>query len=129
MPELRTPLTSVLGFSRLIKEQPELSTNTRRFVDRVMNAGAALLAGCQSGAARATPLRMPIGVQTYVVRDTIGKFLILDEASWVADSGRFHQAITKGTLNEVEPVGSALVNLDSITDAFLWIFPPPRGQK
>lgn len=42
--ELRTPLTSVLGFSRLIKEQPELSTNTRRFVDRVMNAGAALLA-------------------------------------------------------------------------------------
>lgn len=42
--ELRTPLTSVLGFSRLIKEQPELSTNTRRFVDRVLNAGAALLA-------------------------------------------------------------------------------------
>jgi PAS domain S-box-containing protein len=42
--ELRTPLTSVLGFSRLIKEQPELSSNTRRFVDRVMNAGAALLA-------------------------------------------------------------------------------------
>ncbi|NBB16852.1 PAS domain S-box protein [Caulobacter sp. SLTY] len=42
--ELRTPLTSVLGFSRLIKEQPELSANTRRFVDRVMNAGAALLA-------------------------------------------------------------------------------------
>ena len=42
--ELRTPLTSVLGFSRLIKEQPELSPNTRRFVDRVMNAGAALLA-------------------------------------------------------------------------------------
>ena len=36
-------------------------------------AGAALLAGCRSGVARATPLRMPIGVQTYIVRDTIGK--------------------------------------------------------
>lgn len=41
--ELRTPLTAVLGFSRLIGEQPELSSVTRRFVDRVSNAGKALL--------------------------------------------------------------------------------------
>jgi len=42
--ELRTPLTAVLGFSRLIENQPELSPATRRFVDRVSNAGKALLA-------------------------------------------------------------------------------------
>lgn len=41
--ELRTPLTAVLGFSRLIEGQPELSDSTRRFVDRVSNAGQALL--------------------------------------------------------------------------------------
>ncbi|MDI1365164.1 MAG: PAS domain S-box protein, partial [bacterium] len=41
--ELRTPLTAVLGFSRLIEDQPELSPATRRFVDRVSNAGKALL--------------------------------------------------------------------------------------
>ena len=41
--ELRTPLTAVLGFSRLIEDQPELSPSTRRFVDRVSNAGKALL--------------------------------------------------------------------------------------
>jgi len=41
--ELRTPLTAVLGFSRLIEHQPELSPTTRRFVDRVSNAGKALL--------------------------------------------------------------------------------------
>lgn len=41
--ELRTPLTAVLGFSRLIEGQPELSPATRRIVDRVANAGAALL--------------------------------------------------------------------------------------
>jgi sugar phosphate isomerase/epimerase len=35
-------------------------------------AGAALFAGGTPGAARANPLGMPIGVQTYVVRDTIG---------------------------------------------------------
>jgi len=41
--ELRTPLTAVLGFSRLIAEQPELTDATRRYVGRVSNAGKALL--------------------------------------------------------------------------------------
>lgn len=41
--ELRTPLNAVLGFSRLIARQPELSPTTRRFVDRVEDAGEALL--------------------------------------------------------------------------------------
>ena len=41
--ELRTPLTAVLGFSRLIAEQPELTDTTRRFVERVSSAGKALL--------------------------------------------------------------------------------------
>jgi hypothetical protein len=63
------------------------------------------------------------------VRETVGKFLVLEDASWVADSGRFCQAIIKGVLNEVEPVEVAFVNLDSITDAFPWNFPAPREQK
>ncbi|MBO9547021.1 PAS domain S-box protein [Caulobacter sp.] len=41
--ELRTPLTAVLGFSRLIAEQPELTDATRRYVERVSSAGKALL--------------------------------------------------------------------------------------
>jgi PAS domain S-box-containing protein len=41
--ELRTPLTAVLGFSRLIAEQPELTATTRGFVERVTSAGKALL--------------------------------------------------------------------------------------
>ncbi len=41
--ELRTPLTAVLGFSRLIEEQPELSSVTRTYLDRVTKAGKVLL--------------------------------------------------------------------------------------
>ncbi len=41
--ELRTPLTAVLGFSKLIADQPDLSALTRGFVDRVVHAGEALL--------------------------------------------------------------------------------------
>ena len=48
---------------------------TRRgFIGKgLLAASAALLAGCRSGVASAKPLGMPIGVQTYIVRDTIGK--------------------------------------------------------
>ena len=55
--------------------------------------------------------------------------LILEQASWVADSGRFMQAIKNGVLNEVEPVGVVIVNLDSYTDAFPWLHALPENQK
>ncbi len=42
--ELRTPLTAVLGFADLIGGQPELSTETRRYLERVRSGGRALLA-------------------------------------------------------------------------------------
>jgi len=58
-----------------------------------------------------------------------GEFLVLKDASWVADSGRFMQAIKDGTLSEVEPVGEALVNTASIVDAFPWRHDLPKSQK
>ncbi|WP_174301504.1 ATP-binding protein [Caulobacter sp. S45] len=42
--ELRTPLTAVIGFTNLISERPELSPQTRQYVERVQTAGKALLA-------------------------------------------------------------------------------------
>lgn len=58
-----------------------------------------------------------------------GKFVILSDASWVADSGRFMNAIKDGTLSEVEPVGTAYVNLDCVTDFFPWNHDLPKEQK
>jgi len=57
------------------------------------------------------------------------RILILSNASWVADSGRFMQAIRDGILNEVEPVGPALINLDAMVDAFPWNHDLPKEQK
>ena len=64
-----------------------------------------------------------------VVAQHGGNIIELDDASWVADSGRFMQAIKTGTLNEVEPVGKAYVNLKSVTDFFPWVHPLPKDQK
>ena len=56
-------------------------------------------------------------------------FLQLADASWVASSGRFMNAIKDGTLDEVEPVGDALVNVAAIADMFPWNNPLPTKQK
>ncbi len=56
-------------------------------------------------------------------------FIRLSGASWVADTGRFSQAISDGTLNEVEPVGNAYVSLGSIVDMFPWTHELPTKQK
>lgn len=59
----------------------------------------------------------------------VGKFFQLKGASWVADSGRFMNAIKDGTLEEVEPVGIAFLNTDTIVDMFEWKHKLPKDQK
>ena len=58
-----------------------------------------------------------------------GSFLQLQDASWIADSGRFMQFIKEGKLNEVEPVGTEFVNLNSVVDFFPWKHALPKEQK
>ncbi len=63
------------------------------------------------------------------VKKIVGRFAYLKGASWIADSGRFMNAIKDGTLNEVEPVGDAFVNLDTVVDFFPWTHKLPTSQK
>lgn len=63
------------------------------------------------------------------VKKIVGRFAHLKNASWIADSGRFNEAIKDGTLSEVEPVGDAFVNLDTVVDFFPWNHPLPTKVK
>jgi len=63
------------------------------------------------------------------VTKIVGSFLQLKKASWIADSGRFMNAIKDGSLNEIEPVGIAFVNIESLVDFFPWNHPLPAKQK
>ena len=63
------------------------------------------------------------------VEKRVGKFLELSTASWVADSGRFMNAIKDGALDEVEPTVKAWVNLDTVTDFYQWKHKLPTKQK
>ncbi len=62
------------------------------------------------------------------VKKVIGSILELENAAWIADSGRFMNAIKEGKLSEVEPVGRAYINIDSTTDFFPWKHPLPEKQ-
>lgn len=64
------------------------------------------------------------------IKRIVGDFLVLEDAAWIADSGRFREAIMSGVLNEVEPVEVEMfVNKNSIVDAFEWKHKLPREQK
>ena len=63
------------------------------------------------------------------VTKRIGNFIQLDQAAWIADSGRFSDALKTGKLSEVEPVGTMWVNLSSVVDFFSWKHKLPEEQK
>lgn len=62
------------------------------------------------------------------VKKIIGSMIELENAAWIADSGRFMNAIKEGKLDSVEPVGRAYINLNSVTDFFPWKHPLPEKQ-
>jgi hypothetical protein len=58
------------------------------------------------------------------------QFLRLSEAAWIADSGRFADALKMGSLSEVEPYpGDVLVAVGSIVDVTEWQHELPRTQR
>lgn len=56
--------------------------------------------------------------------------LVLDNAAWIADTGRFSEALSTGVLNEVEPYPSRCnVSLQSIIDFSPWSHDLPMAMK
>lgn len=58
------------------------------------------------------------------------EFLILEKASWIADTGRFHDFLKDGTCNEYESfVEDCIVPIASIIDATEWTHDLYSGNK
>lgn len=58
--------------------------------------------------------------------------VVLKDASWIADTKRFHDFLKKGVTEdvEVEPViGVCAVNVGSIVDVFFWSHDLPTNQQ
>jgi hypothetical protein len=56
--------------------------------------------------------------------------MVLGEAAWIPDTGRFHDCLEKGQLGEIEPYPDAvIVNRGAVVDASVWKHDLPRKQK
>ena len=96
------------------------------------------LAGLFGGSNKSHPFK--IG-ESYLIRTVtmivLGKLesvhdseLVMSSASWVADTGRFYDALKTGKLNEVEPfTNDVVVGRGSIVDATIWQHALPKEQK
>lgn len=58
--------------------------------------------------------------------------LVLGDAAWVADTGRWSSALSTGSLSEVEPYpgeGLCIVSRAAIVDVAPWSHPLPRTVR
>ena len=69
-------------------------------------------------------------IQLGKLKKVTDKELVLSEACWVADTGRFNEALEKGTLKEVEMFQrDVIVGRGGIIDATEWIIDLPKTTK
>jgi hypothetical protein len=58
------------------------------------------------------------------------RWIVLSDASWVADTGRWADALKDGTLNEVEPYpDGCAISVGAVVDVSPWESSLPRTQK
>jgi hypothetical protein len=59
-----------------------------------------------------------------------GLFVTIEDASWIADTGRYHDCLKDGVFSEVEPYPiSSTVNLSSLINLAPWPHDLPKEQK
>lgn len=57
------------------------------------------------------------------------KEIILEDAAWIADTGRFSDALKTGVLNEIEPMGEVIIGRGAVVDAARWNHALPQEKK
>lgn len=69
-------------------------------------------------------------IQLGTLKAVTDKELLLSDACWVADTGRFHEALESGSLNEIEMFQrDVIVGRGSIIDATEWLSNLPKSSK
>lgn len=97
---------------------------------------AALLAGAKPQDIGAWEIGKIYLIRTVTMIDTgkvvaVGEHeIVLEDAAWIADTGRFSEALTSATFGEVEPFpeGKVIIGRGSIIDA-VQIKLAPRSRK
>jgi hypothetical protein len=67
--------------------------------------------------------------QIGTLREVTTHELLLADAGWCADTGRYEESLRTGSLKEFEPVpgGEMIVGRGAIVDAAIWVHRNPKG--
>jgi len=64
------------------------------------------------------------------IKQITSQELVLEDASWIPDTGRFHDCLKEGKFNEVEPfIDDVIVPRAAIVDVTKWGHKLPKAQK
>lgn len=64
------------------------------------------------------------------VKSICGLFVEIEEASWIANTGRYHDCLLKGVFNEIEPYPlTSTINSASLINFAPWTHKLPTEQK
>jgi hypothetical protein len=64
------------------------------------------------------------------IKSVTASDLVLEEAAWIADTGRYSEALTTGKLGEVEPIPTwVILGRGAIIDIVPWKFSLPATVK
>lgn len=64
------------------------------------------------------------------VKSVMGAFVTLEDASWIADTGRYHYCLRDGVFNDVEPYPlTTTINSSSLINFAPWPHKLPKEQK
>jgi hypothetical protein len=67
---------------------------------------------------------------TGVIKEVYEHELVLSNAAWIADTGRYHDALKTGVFKEVEPINKdAIIGRGAIIDCVEWLHELPTIQK
>jgi hypothetical protein len=67
---------------------------------------------------------------TGVLKEVCGQWLILGDAAWIADTGRFHEFLKEGKCNEYEGfIEDVCIPIGGVVDISIWQHKLFRGQK
>ena len=72
---------------------------------------------------------VPLYYTGRLIRETGGE-LVLEDAAWIASTGRFNEALKTGVLDEIEPFQSTvIIPKATVVDATEWSHDLPREAK
>ena len=107
-----------------------LTIGQAKEISRLVGAGAELKKSHSFQVGQCYLIRTVTMMYTGRVTAITDLDIVLEDSAWIADSGRYHDALAKGTLSEVEPYPDGNgVMIASIVDFAPWDHPLPREQK